>query len=245
MAIVFLTSSPTGPLDGSRPVDGLDTMNRFVDNLRKYWKAGARNLMITAFPEDIPASEEMTSFFRQATEKMGLSVSAFDLLDNRNDWMTREQIQSYDVIWLGGGHVPTQNAFFQRIGLREKIRDFDGIIIGISAGSMNSADLVYSEPEMPGEAVDPGYNRWPQGLNLTKTQILPHYQMVRHKIIDGLRLYEDIVYPNSMGRSILNLTDGAYLLCEDGRETIYGEAWMITDGQNRQICWTDSTFPLR
>ena len=36
--ILFLTSSPTGPLDGSRPVDGLDKMNHFVDNLRKYWK---------------------------------------------------------------------------------------------------------------------------------------------------------------------------------------------------------------
>ena len=54
---------------------------------------------------------------------------------------------NYDVILLGGGHVPTQNKFFKEIRLREKIKDFDGIIIAISAGSMNSADIVYCQPE--------------------------------------------------------------------------------------------------
>ena len=38
MTAVFLTSSPTGPLDGRRPVEGLDEMNDFVVNLKKYWK---------------------------------------------------------------------------------------------------------------------------------------------------------------------------------------------------------------
>lgn len=37
--------------------------------------------------------------------------------------------------------------FFKEIRLREKIKDFDGIIIAISAGSMNSADIVYCQPE--------------------------------------------------------------------------------------------------
>ena len=36
--VIFLTSSPTGPLDGSRKVNGLDKKNYFVENLRKYWK---------------------------------------------------------------------------------------------------------------------------------------------------------------------------------------------------------------
>jgi len=49
--LVFLTSSPTGPLDGSRKVTGLDKKNYFVENLRKYWKPGAKNLMITATPD--------------------------------------------------------------------------------------------------------------------------------------------------------------------------------------------------
>ena len=40
--IVFLTSSPSGSLDDSHIVYGLDKMNHFVDNLRKYWRDGAK-----------------------------------------------------------------------------------------------------------------------------------------------------------------------------------------------------------
>ena len=244
MRKVFLTSSPSGPLDNSRYVDGLDETNGFVERLRSFWKPESRNLMITAFPDNIEASEQMTGFFRYAVEKAGLRVSAFDLLDDRWQNFTREDLLSYDVVWLGGGHVPTQNAFFKRLSLREKIKDFDGIVIGISAGTMNSADLVYSEPEEDGEAIDPNYNRWLRGLDLTKTMILPHYQMVRGKWIDGTRLYEDQVFPDSMGHSIINLPDGSYLLSEGGKETIYGEAWLIRDGVERKICEQGESLEL-
>ena len=43
------------------------------------------------------------------------------------------------VIILRGGHVPTQNKFFEKIKLKERIKDFEGIIIGVSARYMNSA----------------------------------------------------------------------------------------------------------
>ncbi len=171
--ILFLTSSPTGPLDGSRRVDGLDKMNRFVDNLRKYWKSDARNLMITATPDNYAQNDEMIDFFGNAVKKDGLSWSAFDLWDRRTADVSKETLHSYDVIWLGGGHVPTENGFFQKIKLREKISDFKGVIIGISAGTMNSADVVYAQPEHEGESVDPEYQRFIQGLDLTKVQILP------------------------------------------------------------------------
>ena len=36
--VVFLTSSPTGPLDNSRFVDGVDEKNYLIENLKKYWK---------------------------------------------------------------------------------------------------------------------------------------------------------------------------------------------------------------
>lgn len=178
--VLFLTSSPTGPLDGSRPVYGLDEMNGFV-----------------------------------------------------------EKLKAYDVIWLGGGHVPTQNAFFHQIQLREKIQTFAGIVIGISAGTMNCADEVYVQPELPGEAVNPDFIRYIQGLGLTQTKIIPHYQMVKDWYLDGMRLYEEITYSDSWGKTFLVLTDGSYLFCEDGNEMIYGEAYIINNGKILQICSTD------
>lgn len=191
--------------------------------------------MITASPEGYPENDEMTSFFAGAVEKSGLSISCFDLWDARTTDFSEEVLHSYDVIFLGGGHVPTQNTFFCQIGLREKIQDFNGIIIGISAGTMNSADVVYAQPELPGESEDPEYQRYLRGLDLTKTMILPHYQMVKDSMLDGKRLYEDITYPDSMGKEFLVLPDGSYLMSIDGKETVCGEAWLLKNGTLRAI----------
>ncbi len=234
--IVFLTSSPTGPLDGARKVDGFDKKNDFFVNLKKYWRNDARCLMISAFPHDAAANDEMCQFFQGTVCKEGLSCTAFDLWDDRTMDFSESALKSYDVIWLGGGHVPTENAFFQRIGLREKIAGFDGIVIGISAGTMNSADTVYAQPELEGEAVDPKYVRFLKGLGLTRTNILPHYQMVKDWYLDERRLFEDITYDDSVGKVFLVLPDGSYLLIKDGEEFVYGEAYVIADRQIRKIC---------
>lgn len=75
--IVFLTSSPTGSLDDSYKVNGLDEMNHFVDNLRKYWKECAKCLMITASPDEYEANDEMTDFLRKSLKKQGFPGQSF------------------------------------------------------------------------------------------------------------------------------------------------------------------------
>lgn len=234
--IVFLTSSPSGPLDGSRLVDGLDEKNSFVRNLKKYWKENARCLMIAAAPSCHGQNDEMAAFFRAAIGKSGLTAAAFDLWDDRSQDLSKETLHFYDTVFLGGGHVPTQNQFFRQIGLKEKIQDFEGIVIGISAGTMNCADTVYAQPELEGESIDPGYVRFLPGLGLTKTMILPHYQMVKDSVLDGKRLYEDITYEDSYGRRFLALLDGSYLLVKDGMETVWGEAYQISDREISKVC---------
>ena len=119
--LVFLTSSPTGPLDGSRKVIGLDKKNHFVEHLRKYWKQDAKNLMITATPEAYEQNDEMISFFENAVKTDGLTCAPFEVWDFRTEDFSKEKLHSYDVIWLGGGHVPTQNRFLEEIKLREKM----------------------------------------------------------------------------------------------------------------------------
>ncbi len=230
---LFLTSSPTGPLDGARMVNGLDTMNSFVEQLAARWQGSARCLIVAASPDEHAGNDQMTVFFAEALERSGLPCACMDLWDDRHDSI---DVGLYDVILFGGGHVPTQNVFFRRIGLKEKLANFNGIIIGISAGTMNAAGRVYAQPELPGEATDPDYVRWLPGLGLTELNILPHYQMERDNWLDGQRLYEDITYPDSVGHRFLAIPDGSYVLVEDGRATLYGEGYLIADGQIQQIC---------
>lgn len=65
--------------------------------------------------------------------------------------------------------------------------------------------------------------------------ILPHYQMVKDEILDGLRVMQDITYPDSIGHTFYALVDGSYILIDCGVEQIYEEAYRIADGQISQV----------
>ena len=242
--ILFLTSSPTGPLDNSRTVDGFDDKNRLVINLRRHWKDGARCLLLPADPDDAEFNDIIRDDMVKILNWRDFPHSCFDVWDYRRTDFPKAELHSYDFILLGGGHVPTQNAFFLKAGLREKMRGFKGIVMGISAGTMNCADDVYAQPELPGESIDPNYVRHLGGLALTRLNILPHYQALKNSHLDGKRLFEDITFSDSMGQSFLVLPDGSYVLGENGHETLYGEAWRIADGRMEKICRDGQTLAL-
>ena len=137
----------------------------------------------------------------------GLSISQMYICDNRNEKLVNES-SGYDVLILADGHVTTQNKFFEKIRLREHISHFKRTIIGISAGTMNCAEVVYAQPELVGESLDKEYKRFLFGLGITKLMILPHYQDIKDDFLDGQRLFEDITYPDSYGREFYVLEDG-------------------------------------
>jgi len=236
MKNIFLTSSPFGPLDNSRKVEGFDPMNRLPENLSRFWEKNARCLVISAFPSDIPACIKMRESMEQSIRVNFPDISCLDIWDDRTEDFSAQTLASYDVVFLGGGHVPTENAFFKKIGLRENIQKYNGLVIGISAGTMNAAEVVYAQPELEGEAVAPEYRRFIKGLGITKINILPHYQMTKSFMLDGMRLFEDITYGDSYGRRFLVLPDGSYYTCIEGQGTVWGEAYEIADGQIRLIC---------
>lgn len=233
----ILTSSLGGSvkIDGKRIAAPLLNENGMVDKLKKIWPQNARIMIICADPEDYEKNDSVRTCFKEAFPMSGLDISVMEICDGRNLEIIR-QLEQTDVLILMGGHVPTQNRFIKQIGLREKLKKFDGIVLAWSAGSMNCAKTVYACPELKGEAVDPGYDRWIQGLGLTEIMIFPHYQLAKEGYLDGFRLMEDIVYPDSRVHGILALNDGSYLMIEDGVETIYGEAYLIKDGKKKQIC---------
>ena len=167
-----------------------------------------------------------------------------EICDNRNEKLA-DKIKEMDVVLLAGGHVPTQNNFFHRIGLKNRLEDFNGLIISWSAGSMNCADIVYAGPEMEGEAIDPNYTRWIQGLGITNINILPHFQSLREEWLDGFRLIEDITFEDSMGHEIIALNDGSYITIQDGVTRLFGEAYKIIDGKIELICQNGMSIVLK
>lgn len=233
----ILTSSLGGSLkiDGRRIPSVLLEENGLLDTLRTLWVDNARIMIVCASPKDYEKNDSVCACMREAFPISGLSVSYLEICDDRNEELA-ERIHDMDVIILAGGHVPTQNRFFKKIRLKERLRDFDGLLIAWSAGTMNCAANVYAAPELEGEAADPGYERWISGLGITETNVFPHFQRVKSDDLDGLRVVEDIVCADSFQHEILALNDGSWLMVEDGKEVLHGEAYLIRDGIVKMIC---------
>ena len=243
---LFLTSSPIGIYRSDEPLNyrGFNPANGMVAALKQFWTEDARCLLISSFPFEYGINDRMREDYENIVRDTGLSISCMDICDMRNGKEKADDLPNYDFVILGGGHVPTENAFFTYIGLREGFSGFNGIVMGISAGTMNCARIVYAQPEMPGEAKDPDYERFIPGLGLTEYNILPHYNAVKNDIIDGMRLIEDIAFSDSIGHTFFAITDGSYLLQTEEKAEICGEAYMIRDGRIEQICSNGDTFSI-
>lgn len=237
---LFLTSS-IGPIV-NRNISSIFRCNRFLEQLKQRWKMDSRVLIMAANPVK-KNNDSWINVIRNCCVDGALSCSEIDLCDSRNLNLV-DRIGEYDVVVLAGGHVPTQNEFFRQIDLREKMAGYQGIVIGISAGSMNCASTVYAHVEREGEVLDPNYRRFLSGLGLTERMILPHYHEIKNDVLDGFHVFEQVAYPDSMGKEFLCLPDGSYLMVENGAETIWGEAYSIRDGVLNQICRDGESLSL-
>ena len=226
----FLTSSSCLP-----DSPALNPANGFVDELRKALPSPCRALFVASDPDNTERTGRFAESIRTGFELVGFRFSDYQVLDRRNAEQCAALVAGADLLILSGGHVPTQNRFFQDIGLQGHLAGYDGVVMGISAGTMNCEDLVYAPPEEEGEAIDPGYQRFFPGLGLTKAMVFPHFQETRYEMVDGLPTLESSLLPDSMGRKIYAIVDGSFILGKDGREELRGEAYLIQDGALTQI----------
>lgn len=235
---LFLTSSIGGIYkdNGRKLPCALDGSNNFLNLLRDYWPENSKCLILSSDPDNEDRNNSFKSIFTEAFRISKFPLSKIDVCDIRNESRLPDMIYDYNVLLLAGGHVPTQNKFFSRIHLKELLKSYKGIIIGISAGTMNCADVVYAQPEITGEAIDSKYQRYLDGLHLTKINVLPHFQNIKDFSVDGLRIMEDISLPDSKIRPFYALVDGAFIFVDENKSLLYGEAYLVKDGNIAKVC---------
>lgn len=229
--LYFLTSSPHAPGQSV-----LNPANGFAAELKQALPKPVRALFITSMPDDPDFTAQVSASTRALFAASGIEFSAYEVLDRSGTDRVAEFVDQAELIVLSGGPTPMENRFFADLGLKALIDGFDGVLVGISAGSMNSAQVVYAQPEEPGEAIDPDFEKFLPGLGLTQMQIIPHYQVIKDSILDGKRLFEEVTYPDSMGHCFHAFPDGTYLFgIRGGCEELRGEAYTIKNGILTQI----------
>ena len=239
--INYLTSDPgTSYIEGK---SGLNDDNFFVENLKRHLSENAKILIISSDPYNKEMNDGNVRFISEEFPKSGFSLTKVDICDDGHRDLVKK-LCDYDLIVLAGGHVPTESKFFNEINLYDEIRKYNGIVMGISAGTMNQAEIVYAIPELEGESIDSDYKRFIPGLGLTHVNVIPHFQWLKTLTLDGKNMIEDIAYEDSHGKQFIGVVDGAYILIENGKHTLYGEGYLIKDGICRKICNTGDKICL-
>lgn len=244
--VVFLTSSfvEFQPKEEYVPKP-LDESNDFGDNLRRYWKENSNFLVFTSDPQDTVMTDHVVEEMYDAFTLAGFSIGEIKSFDYRSiregvaaKEALKEAMQWADVFFLAGGHCPTENAFMKECDLKSLIHNpdiFDGIFIGLSAGSVNAAGDVYLIPEFKGESIDPKFVRFTDGLGLTDINMLPHSQHMENFMLDGKHMIDDIVSEDSLGREIYVIPDGTYFMIRNGMTEFFGTGKIMENGVTRPL----------
>lgn len=228
---LFVTSSPF--IDGVSPAT-LSNANGFIDRIRGCLPPNPSVVFVCSDPRDHAGTCQFAAIATAAFAEAGIAFSGYQVLDGTTVHKACGMLAHCDFVVLCGGHVPTQNAFFRKIRMRHLLHNFQGTVMGISAGSMNMAGTVYVQPEEPGESV-PEFKRFAPGLALTPVNILPHYQKAKDYMIDGKRLYEDVTFADSMGHEFFMLPDNSYFYQDSHGLLLCGKAYRLRNGIVEQL----------
>ena len=235
---IFLTSSLDLSCEdkfNNKVAHKFTSKNKIQENFKKFIKKYENFLYVASIENNY---ENNDAYFNLAKQSFNLTMpfKNYYLLDGRTKQKTKDLIDKADFIFLCGGHVPTQNKFFNEINLKELLKNYNGVICGASAGSMNCAKIVYSAPELPGEAIDKNFKRYLKGLDLTNINIIPHFNSVKNTCLDGKHFLNEILLPDSFNSPIVAFSDGTYILISNNKSTIFGTAYLIDKGNLSKIC---------
>lgn len=171
-------------------------------------------------------SYKMTDYFWSIFYDMfcnaGLEFENSIVIDSRmTPEMAKEYIKNADVVWISGGDTPTEYKYIKEYGLDEVLEEYDGLVIGMSAGTLNLAQTVIC-PICNGHDEQVIYD----GLGLVDITVISHYDMkeVPQEIIEL-----------SMKHEIYLMEDGSHILCNENGNCYYGNIICVNKGETRTV----------
>lgn len=195
--------------------------------MKKSIKDYNKFVIIASNPNDYKQNDEYLKLDIKALALSGLHFDENVVLDNRNKKDIDMVLNNSSLIFLSGGNTFQQNVFFHDINLKKYIKKTDVCIVGISAGSINSAKIVFNSPEEAKDLVNPTIL---EGLDLTTINVEPHFD---YESINEIQIASIIKESNN--RIIYGLPDKSYIF----NNKIYGKCYRICK-ENIEIISNDN-----
>jgi len=229
---IFLVSDMgcSEKIDGVRYSKAIDNSNGILEQLKSMIQKTQKMLFFVSDPKIFDKNDNYADLTFKSFRKSGLIFNEEKLIDGRSQGNLAYEIKTADLIFLSGGKTAIQMNFFEDIGLKEMLKDYQGIIIGQSAGAMNLANEVVCFPEDEEEI---GQNHTWAGLAKTKINIVPHFVL---NIIDELDIQlRNELLKISTNRTLYAICDGSHIFIDDTSAKIYGETYLLENSNITKI----------
>lgn len=250
MKAIFLTSSIGGyikTVKGNEIVKQVikcDNSNHFIDRLKAISPTFKNMVFIASNPDGASKSDEYSNIIFQALNLDNFGIEHLSVIDHRFSGDIEQTILSADLVFLAGGNVPTQNKYFKEIGLKSILENYNGVLIGQSAGSMNCSKIVYTQPEDDEEFDDPTYERQISGLGLIDFAIMPHMNAANEVDEKGHPSVMQMCLEDSFSIPHYGICDYGFIEILNNTITAYGKTFLIKDGKCTEICANNQHISL-
>lgn len=195
--------------------------NNFINNLKKYTRGCNKLILVSASPNEYEKNDNYLELDKNLLENENIVFDEYIVLDNRNKKLLNNIITNKSFVILSGGDTYKQNKFINEIKLKEIIK-IAPCVLGISAGTINSANIAYNSPECIEYLNNPCIL---EGLDLTNINVEPHFNINNENTLqmEAIKKYKNTLY---------GLVDYSYII----NNTIYGECYKIKNGKITKIC---------
>ena len=220
--------------DGQKITHPMDNSNGIVDQIKSNL---ANNKKVVFVASDMNFAHEnimvYANIFFDSMKMVGINFDEYLVLDGSSKDNAVEYLKDASMIFLCGGDTYKQHEFFKAISLKELLKDYNGIVIGQSAGAINMADSVFNSPEEQEDSEPVFYD----GLGLTNINIEPHYVHGAPHLDDNTKYQWDVIMKESYNRKIYAQCNGSHIFIDDNNiATVYGETYLIHEGNIDCIC---------
>lgn len=198
--------------------------NNFVVNMKWCVESYEKFILVASDPYNYTQNDMFLDLDMKALEFSWLKFRENYILDYRNKDSVYEILKWWSLIFLSWWDTYQQNLFFNDINLKQYLENLDCCIVWISAGSINSANIVFNSPETLDQAKDPCILSW---LGLCDINIEPHFYVKKENPFQI-----NSILSESHNRIIYWLPDWTYIL----NNVIYGECYKIYKWKIKKIC---------
>lgn len=236
--VIFLTSLlRTHYYDdnGRRVPVALYDENGVLTNIRKHLRRAGRLVVVANDSDDAEDNDDKIATVCESFRLAGVEFKESIMLDGRNGNNASELVSGADIVLLSGGKCVCQNKFFNRIGLKNILERYDGIVIGVSAGAMNLCATVANFPEEKSDLHEP---RWLIGMGFVTDIVIPHYDGESESYqfpCDDFDIAKDYILPMSKERDFIGLPNGSYIMIDGGEKRYCGDVYAIANGKTNKL----------